>query len=655
MMARGKTRLTRIFGAIACVAAVTLAATASPTQPAAEGDAIHTILTILDDLSPSNPDTKNLAALFQKRAAVEDARTRSSLDDFAALGFIAAKRQDLYRRHVRPVMEDPTRIEGEILVDCQACAGNGNTIVKCLRCGGTGSCQMCFGSGKRRIDESTHTLRGPMSVNNTPSRRRRELDENEKLAPDMIRYLPCASCKKTGSCQECGGTGTKKLTCQRCAGSGKVFSPSAVNRLVFETYDTLRAAIKLKAFETSIPESIATANADDAKFFAPVFTFGARRVAALPARALIGISRLTLFTRDKRPIPFSYILVSANRDLALVDLADSSIMPPLELAKDASQLDSGCLIYAYGTSRENDMAVHMNGKVRATGPDHIATTLDSRTLSDCAALVTDSGKLGGLLMFPMAQTSASGAVNIVQDNGLALRLDNILPSDFTSVSMADLNLRNTALTSAKRAIKTAEELLSYDDQNLALRLAAVSEAKHRLERSIAMLKANPKWKLFLMEATANGLMADCETCASNLERRQNGIAAMETAPRNTKEQAPQPQKEDASGAVASPKHADNPGRPNIAVIIKFVICPIVAITVLFLLIGLIQDWQRKKKLSVPQQTPDFIMEMQEYEREHPEKPKERSESQAVTGPQMEKAASRITGKLSRGGRSRVDL
>ena len=68
-------------------------------------------------------------------------------------------------------------------------------------------------------------------------------------------------------------------------GTGKVWDAAAANRLAMEAYDALHAALKMKIFEASIPESIATVSADGVHTLAPVFTFGESRVAAIPARA----------------------------------------------------------------------------------------------------------------------------------------------------------------------------------------------------------------------------------------------------------------------------------------------------------------------------------------------------------------------------------
>jgi hypothetical protein len=261
-----------------------------------------------------------------------------------------------------------------------------------------------------------------------------------------------------------------------------------------EAYDALHAALKIKIFEDSIPKSIATVSADGTRTLGPVFTFGDTRVVAIPARAATGISGLSVFSHDKRPIPFSSVLAAKNRDLVLIDIGQSSIVTPLEQEAEASNLDTGRRVYAYGTSRENDMVARLDGKILAAGPTHISTSISSKSLVDCAPLITDDGKLGGIFMYPMAEFNSFGAISLMQNDGSAMRLDNLLPADFKRVAIGDLSLCNNALTFAKRAIQSAKELLDMDNDALALRQSSITDNIKRLDRAVAMLKGVRKWE-----------------------------------------------------------------------------------------------------------------------------------------------------------------
>lgn len=251
-------------------------------------------------------------------------------------------------------------------------------------------------------------------------------------------------------------------------------------------------------------------------------------------------------------------------------------------------------------------------------------------------------------MYPMAEFNSSGAISLMQNNGSALRLDNLVPTDFTSVSIGDLNLRNNALTFAKRAIQSARELLDMDNQTLALRQSSIKETIQRLDRAVAMIKGVRKWELFMMEETARELTDESEVRARNLEARivqieaekraaaqaardaaEQGTNVMEivTAPQNEDEPPAKPTKKASAKASKKAEKTDEEGGGialqdiNWRKVITIVVIAIVVITVIFVLIGVVQDKMRKNKLAEPPKIPDFIREMQEYERKHPDKKK----------------------------------
>ena len=572
-------------------------------QLRAEEQAPRKVLEALDALSPSNPDPKDLVA-------ISDEEVRRHIEDLVAVGFVIAKRQDLYTRRVRPALADPLRIEKEGQLECPVCNGSGHNTIKCGRCGGTGHCSLCKGAGKKRVNVDMQMLKGPVTAHQKPR--------------EEFKEIPCATCKGTGNCAECEGDGTREVGCPKCVGTGKIWDAAAANRLAMEAYDALHAALKMRIFEDSIPKSIVTVSADGTHTLAPVFTFGDTRVIAIPARVATGISGLSVYSHDRRPIPFNSILAAKNRDLVLIDIGQASLIVPLELEVDARNLDTGRHVYAYGTSRGNEMATKLDGKILAAGPLHISTSVASKTLVDCAPLITDDGKLGGLFMFPMAEFNSSGAVSLMQNDGAAMRLDNLLPEDFTRVTLGDLGLCNNALTFAKRAIQSAKELLDMDNAALSMRKSSITDTIKRLDRAVAMVKSVRKWELFMMETTARAA-----------EEGTNFVEAV-SAPKLEDEPAKPARKESASNKGNSAKKVknrreseDDDGESfdlanldiNWRKVITIAVVVIVAITVVFVLIGVVQDKIRKSKLAEPPKIPDFIREMQEYERKHPEKRK----------------------------------
>ena len=628
-----------------CAVAALLAATAlgaPETSRPPDEQMTQKALEALDALSPSNPDPRDLAALFQMRTAFQDENLRRNIEDLVAVGFVIAKRQDVYAKRVRPALTDPLRIEKEGQKDCPACKGSGQNTIKCGRCGGLGHCSVCNGTGKKRVKESL-LLKGPA----------------HQKPREETKEISCSNCKGTGSCPDCHGEGNRRVGCPKCLGAGKIWDHDATIRIAKEAHDALHAALKLRHFEDSIPKSIATVSADGVRTLGPVFTFGDIRVVAIPARAATGVSGLSVYSHDKHPIPFSSVLAAKNRDLVLVDLGQSSIVTPLELETEASNLDMGRHVYAYGTSRENDMVARLDGKILAAGPAHISTSIASKSLADCAPLITDDGKLGGVFMYPMAEFNSFGTISLTQNDGSAMRFDNLIPTDFVRVSVGDLGLCNNVLTFAKRAIQSGKELLEMDNEALSQRLSSITDAIKRLDRAVAMLKGVRQWNLFMMEATAKELSDESEVRARNLEARivqiKEGKLAAARAARDAAEQGTNvmetvaaPMIEDETPAKSAKKPSASSGKKasasnkknkkpvdaaeegdmdfaipdlNWRKIITITVIVIVAITVIFILMGKIQDMNRKRKLAEPPKIPDFIREMQEYERKHPEKKK----------------------------------
>ena len=635
----------KMLSAVVLFLAASMSAVEAPRP--AEGQTPQKILEALDAFSPSNPDPKDLVELFQMRTVLPDENLRRNIEDLVAVGFVIAKRQDLYTKRVRPALTDPSRIEKEGQRECPVCKGVGKNTIKCGRCGGTGHCPVCKGAGKRRVKEA-QLLKGPVAAHQKPQ--------------EEFKDIPCTSCNGTGDCLDCKGEGKKNVGCPKCIGTGKIWDAAAANRLAMEAYDAIHAALKMKIFEDSVPKSIATVSVDGARIFGPVFTFGETRVVAIPARAATGISGLAVYSHDKRPIPFNSVLAAKNRDLVLIDIVQSSIITPFELESDAQNLADGHRVYAYGTSRENDTVARLDGKILATGPQHISTSVNSKSLVDCAPLITDDGKLGGVFMYPMAEFNSFGAISLMQNDGAAMRLDNLLPDDFTRVSLNDLTVCNNALTFAMRTIKSAKELLDMDNNALALRQSTISDTIKRLDRAVAMVKGVKRWHLFMMDATAAELSKESEVRARNLEARLAQIATFEAGKRAAKDTGEsevaeggtnvietvsatnledetygKPAKKrsvsggNASSGMKKPRkkteEADekSAGLPNLNInwrkVITIAAVAIVAITVIFVLIGVIQDKIRKHKLSEPPKIPDFIREMQEYERKHPGKKK----------------------------------
>ena len=641
----------RLAGAIllACAAFCVLPARAAPPAAPSQADLCRELKESLEHISPSQPDPQALAPLWKRRSALADPALRTALDDFVAAGYLAAKRRDLYERHIAPHMADRTRLETAARTPCTACGGTGEQESACPRCGGEGHCPACKGAGKRRVKADIYGLKGPVKAHQKPTAE--------------FKDVVCAVCRGKGDCPDCGGSARRKTRCPVCNGGGKIWDATAVNAFAVSAYDTLRVALHAEVFRQSIPQSIATIVTERERISAPVFRFGATLVAAVPARTLIDISAFTLYTPDKKPLPCTAILASPNRDLVLLDLGQTSLLPPLPVEADSARLDTGRAVYAYGRRRDNDVETQLDGKIRIVGPLFLETALDTASLAEGAPVVTEDGKLCGFCLYPVATINALGGTSLEQRNGVALRLDNLYPADFVRVPQNALTLRNNALAFARRAIEAATNLLGYADADFALRQNAVSDTIKRLDRAIAMLKGVDRWDIFLMEATARERMDTAAVRARNLEARLNQIAALEAARKEaaaaaaaapktapapavldpqsppaappgdapessgdtrvaasepspspaTRSTAPAPRADSSVPADDSADDLDADGllsTINFRKILIIAIIVVIALTVIFILIGVLQDRARRKKLAVPPEIPDFVRDMQ---------------------------------------------
>lgn len=612
-----------------CIALLCLFSYAA-SQPAApnsvNGDTSSArILKILDSLNVAKPDGHALVELLRLKPALNDKNLSAEMDRFVAAEFIVARRPDVYKTKIKPIMTDSAAFEVSVQIQCQKCKGSGKGDLKCSSCAGNGLCPTCKGSGKRLLSNDITSLKGPSKAH----------DKSREVATEAT----CTTCKGTGDCRNCGGSGVRKRACNVCGGDGKAWDYTSALVVANTAHEKLRAVVGAINFEQNIPNSVVSVKTDNGVVRGPVFMFDGRRVVAVSARSLIDAGAISIYSHNKESVPFFNILSSKNRDLALIDIGQTSIVEALPLENDTSALEADRPVYAYGVSRDNDMSLRLAGKVTAVGSVYITTSVESGKMIDCAPLISDNGRLAGLFVFPVAERNPFGSVVLREDNGCALRLDNVLPSDFISIDPGVLRERNNTIAFAKRAIKAASEFVSTDPAELKLKRADISETIKRLDRAAAMIKGIPVWDMYLMDSIAAELKTDVETRAGNLEallvklddyeakekieaERKEAEAKSATNVIETvsvtdqvKSRAKDIEKEKPEGDM-SDKVDDIVSRINWRKILIIAVVVIVVITVAFILMGIIQDNMRRKKLSQPAQIPDFIREMQEYERKH---------------------------------------
>ncbi len=88
--------------------------------------------------------------------------------------------------------DDKEFVAGNYLKPCGACKKKGWIERDCRKCGGSGECDRCEGSGQRSLEDG----------------RSKEY---------------CTTCHGTGECQGCGGDGKTKQQCPACKGRGRIF------------------------------------------------------------------------------------------------------------------------------------------------------------------------------------------------------------------------------------------------------------------------------------------------------------------------------------------------------------------------------------------------------------------------------------------------
>ena len=624
------------FSRAALLAAVLVAVPALADEPApSAGRAIDEALVLLDAISPSKPDPKALAELAKMRNALPAAEVRGLLDDFVAVGLIAAKQYDLYSSYVQSHPRDDRRIENAARTSCPECGGRSFSARPCARCSGTGQCSICKGSGIRRVNAEIYSLKGP-----TPA---------HVKTPPQYKEVKCETCRGTGKCPKCEGEKTTRIPCATCGGLGKGWDAKTVNQLALRSHGELVGALKLAALKEGVPNSIVIVRTAAGRSTAPVFSFKGRRVVALPAHAVIEVPALSFFTRDRQPVPYSSFLADPSRDLVLADIGETSLVPPLELERSAGKLAENIPVYAFGLSHGSEQALGLSGAIRSLDPFHLATSLDSDAVVEGAPVVTAEGRLAGLVLSEKTDIDAFGRAHVAKATGAVLRLDNLYDSEFTGVSVDEVRMRNNALAFARRAISNATDLLVRNESDLAVRKNAIADATQRLVRAETMLKQVRKWDLYAMQARAEELAQDSRAKGDQLGARLAQIVAHEAEQRNLRriatrmddpsptntppssadeQSAPSatnapsatgaavaaPARQTEQGSAARDAAAPPPTGKTLTTLLQILSIATVFLALLIIVANVIQDQRAKKRFKGPHRYPNYAKENSDYER-----------------------------------------
>lgn len=596
------------------------AAQARPAQVKAE-DPYESALAILGRISASKPEVPLLASLFQLRNSVDDPEINALLGRFVASGMIASRQSAAYLRRVRPYLKNATDLEASMMLKCTACDGTGGVLVRCDRCGGSGLCGTCGGTGKVKYNASLHTFKKPTAAHTKTQ--------------DDIREVACKTCNGTGSCTACNREGKRKRLCESCAGGGKVWDMAAVNAASTTAYDELVGALRVKVHGGRVAKSVVRVKVGEDVFSGPAFIFGDKRVVAVPARRVVGVEGLSLYATDRAPLSIEAMYAAKACDLVLLEIGESVHVSPLGLEATPSMMDEGCAIVAYGLSRELGSVTKEIGKITALGSQYAATNVKSEDFEDGAILLTGSGSIGAIFMCPIVEFNALGVMSLAQRSGMALRLDNLFPDDFVKIAPENLKERNAILIEARKAIAVASDLISESSESLAQRKGDISDAIKRLDASIEAIRGVKNWEVFTMAETSKELIEEVGVRARNLEAKLVAVKEAEVEAKRAEAERLAAEKEAAETAVieaeeakAAPAEAEPPvrkatsGTPaqpvqappvdsgeTMRAVIYIVVVVVVGITLLFLAIGKIMENRRKKRAATPGVIPKFVRDM----------------------------------------------
>lgn len=155
------------------------------------------------ELSQLPPDFSSAGKWFLLAKEIESEELRQLALNASGAALLCAKKVNIYNSKVKPLLKEHSSFEAEFYVKCPDCDGNKSIEKKCAACTGSGVCKYSNCRNGKHLVHGFRRFGGKY-------------------------YEACKDCKGTGACQKCGATGRRKSPCVRCNGKGTVFSRDAV-------------------------------------------------------------------------------------------------------------------------------------------------------------------------------------------------------------------------------------------------------------------------------------------------------------------------------------------------------------------------------------------------------------------------------------------
>lgn len=422
----------------------------------------------LSSLDGSANDLRIAQQLFRSAPSMPP-DARETLVELAALISLKQQRTDIYER-IRPSLNRASYIEQHLRDDCPACRGQGYSSRRCDECGGRGSCRHCGGRGQRQV----------------PS-----------IGRD-IRIVPCHPCGRAGHCTQCNGNRSVRLTCTRCEGRQKLWSPERINKM----FDTHIEMAKIDTLRPRIMRSIVLIAGDRSRGSGFVIEHGEHRYVVSNAHVFIGNREVELRRAHGGLLEFDAIYPATDRDLIYFRLVPGTDAPPLPVASELHTIHHGQRVAVYGDSQGADVATSIVGSILGVGPRLIETDAEFVAGNSGSPLLVED-RVVGVATFAQRfnRDWVTEGTRFTRVRRFAVRMDDIHVADLPLVDMFQYLQQVEALSDLDELVNNT--LRSSRQSSLIATLERLDVTQ--LDSAIARVNQIPEWAIYMMEDQANNL------------------------------------------------------------------------------------------------------------------------------------------------------